>query len=318
MATVITYEQAVSCCASTRFAQQLAAQGPYADLDALLATALRVWWTQTGVPGWLEALAAHPKIGDKKGMDGKPEAFAGFSRNEQSAAEQSLSSDVSSELVSWNQRYLDKFGFIFIIFAKGRSAPEILAALMKRYQRLPHEELQTAAQEQMKITELRLTALLSPPGDAADAIAARTQRRAEQVLTHLAPAQSGPLRSPITTHVLDTATGLPARGLPLALSKQDEVSRTWEVVGEGVTNEDGRVGSLMPPGHYIPPGRYRMFFDTATYLTSCKLAHPAFYSEVPFYPEVVVEFIITADKATEHYHIPLLLSPYGFSTYRGS
>ncbi|EFJ51317.1 hypothetical protein VOLCADRAFT_79808 [Volvox carteri f. nagariensis] len=317
MALPITYEQALSCCASTRFAQQLAGEGPYADLDALLAAARRIWWTQTGLPGWLEALAAHPKIGDKKGMEGKTEAFAGFSRNEQAAASQTLSSDVSAELAEWNHRYLNKFGFIFIIFAKGKAAPQILEVLKRRYQRLPHEELQTAAQEQMKITELRLCGLFGI-SDYVESVAARTQRRAEQVLTHLAPAPGGPLRSPITTHVLDTATGLPARGLPLALLKQDDFSKAWETVGEGITNEDGRVGTLMQPGNYITPGRYRMFFDTSVYLAACKLAHPAFYSEVPFYPEVVVEFIITADKATEHYHIPLLLSPYGFSTYRGS
>ncbi|KAG2454315.1 hypothetical protein HYH02_001343 [Chlamydomonas schloesseri] len=249
-------------------------------------------------------------------MDGKPEAFAGFSRTEQAASNSSLSSDVQAELTEWNQRYLEKFGFIFIIFAKGRSAPEILVALKKRFNRLPHEELHTAAAEQMKITELRLSGLFGLPPDATD----RAARRAEQVLTHLAPGHGGgaPLRSPITTHVLDTATGLPAKGLPLALSRQDDVSKVWETVGEGVTNEDGRVGNLLPPGNYIQPGRYRMFFDTAAYLGACKAAHPAFYSEVPFYPEVVVEFIITADKASEHYHIPLLLSPYGFSTYRGS
>ncbi|KAG2486997.1 hypothetical protein HYH03_014369 [Edaphochlamys debaryana] len=316
MVLAITYEQAVTCCASTRFAQQLAAQGPYPDLDALFAAARRIWWTSTGVPGWLEALAAHPKIGDKKGMDGKPEGFAGFSKGEQAAASQSLSADVHAELTEWNQRYLDKFGFIFIIFAKGKSSPQILDALKKRFNRMPHEELQTAASEQMKITELRLNGLFGAQGEDAATTAAR---RAEQVLTHLSPGHGGaPLRSPITTHVLDTATGLPARGLPLALSKQDEVSKTWEIVNEGVTNDDGRVGNLMAPGNYIPPGRYRMFFDTAAYLAACRQAHPAFYSEVPFYPEVVVEFIITADKATEHYHIPLLLSPYGFSTYRGS
>lgn len=317
MALSITYEQAISCCASIRFAQQLASEGPYADMDALLVAARSIWWTQTGVPGWLEALAAHPKIGDKNGVEGKPEAFASFSRNEQAAASQNLSNDVSAELIGWNQRYLDKFGFIFIIFAKGKSGSQILAALKQRYNRLPHEELQTAAQEQMKITELRLCGLFGVI-DYADTVSARMQRRAEQVLTHLAPSPGGPLRSPITTHVLDTATGLPAHGLPLALLKQDEISKSWETVGEGITNHDGRVGTLMPPGNYIAPGRYRMSFDTAGYLSACKLAHPAFYSDVPFYPEVVVEFMITPDKATEHYHIPLLFSPYGFSTYRGS
>lgn len=64
--------------------------------------------------------------------------------------------------------------------------------------------------------------------------------------------------------------------------------------------------------------RYRMYFNTGAYLAACKAAHPSYYADVPFYPEVTVDFQITEDKATEHYHIPLLLSPYGYSTYRGS
>lgn len=61
-----------------------------------------------------------------------------------------------------------------------------------------------------------------------------------------------------------------------------------------------------------------MRFDTATYLAACKASHPGFYSDVPFYPEVCIDFEITPDQATTHYHIPLLLAPYGYSTYRGS
>lgn len=161
----------------------------------------------------------------------------------------------------------------------------MLAALKQRYGRLPYEELQTAASEQMKITELRLRALFGAGQQAAE----QAQRRADQVLTHLTAtshAAAGPPRSPITTHVLDTATGAPARGLPLTLSKQDEVSKLWDVVNHGVTNEDGRVGGLLPAGNYIVPGRYRMHFDTAAYLTACQQAQPGFYSAVPFYPEV--------------------------------
>ncbi len=303
MALAITYEQAHSCCASVRFAQQLASQGPYADLDALLATARHIWWTSTGVPGWLEALAAHPKIGDKRGMDGKPAAFAEFSKSEQAAASESLSADLHQELLEWNQRYFDKFGFIFIIFAKGKSSPEILATLKRRFNRMPHEELQTAANEQMKITELRLSNFFGGP---ADPLLARTQRRMEQVLAHLRSVSAPPHppdRAPITTHVLDTTTGKPAHGLPLALYKLDEQSGVWETVGEGATNEDGRVGNLLAPATHVLPGRYRMFFDTAAYLAACKAAHPAFYDNVPFYPEVVVEFNITPDKASEHYHM---------------
>lgn len=64
--------------------------------------------------------------------------------------------------------------------------------------------------------------------------------------------------------------------------------------------------------------RYRMYFKTDEYLEACRQQHPAYYAAVPFYPEVTVDFQITDDKSFEHYHIPLLLSPYGYSTYRGS
>lgn len=119
----ISLEQALSCCAAHKFAQQVAAQGrTYADIEELVSAARHIWWHETGVPGWLEALAAHPKIGDKRGVEDKPAAFGEFSRGEQAAAAQSLTSDVHAELLAWNQRYLDKFGFIFIIFAKGAAA----------------------------------------------------------------------------------------------------------------------------------------------------------------------------------------------------
>jgi hypothetical protein len=127
MSVTLTYEQALSCCAATRWAQQVSAQGPYADLDALLTAARRIWWTSTGVPGWLEALAAHPKIGDKRGMDGKPEAFASFSRGEQAAAASSLSGDVDTELRECNQRYLDKFGLWVV--GRGRAGSLMAASV---------------------------------------------------------------------------------------------------------------------------------------------------------------------------------------------
>lgn len=130
----------------------------------------------------------------------------------------------------------------------------------------------------------------------------------------------GPLRSPITTHVLDTALGAPGRGLRLQLLKADPHSGAWVHIGAGVTNADGRVGDLMAPSDYMPPGHYKMHFETGAYYSAIRSAHPAgaFLPETPFYPQVDVEFVITPDKAHEHYHIPLLLSPYTFSTYKGS
>ena len=109
--------------------------------------------------------------------------------------------------------------------------------------------------------------------------------------------------STISTHVLDTARGCPAEGVPLRLER--ETASGWAELGRGVTNEDGRVAQLVDT---IEPGAYRMSFDTRTYFAGLAIEG--------FYPVVRVEFTIRA--ADEHYHVPLLLSPFGYSTYRGS
>jgi 5-hydroxyisourate hydrolase len=97
--------------------------------------------------------------------------------------------------------------------------------------------------------------------------------------------------SHVTTHVLDTAAGRPAAGIPVRLL------RGSEVLGTGETDADGRVSALGPDA--LPRGDYRLELDVAT----------------PFLPRVVIEFTISDDR---HYHVPVLLSPYGFTTYRGS
>jgi 5-hydroxyisourate hydrolase len=108
----------------------------------------------------------------------------------------------------------------------------------------------------------------------------------------------------ISTHVLDTAAGVPAAGVPVSL----EVRRgeTWEPAGAGVTDEDGRVGDLLSGA--TAAGTYRIAFDTGAYFAA--------RGERGFYPEVTVVFEVT--EAGAHHHVPLLLSPFGYSTYRGS
>jgi 5-hydroxyisourate hydrolase len=102
----------------------------------------------------------------------------------------------------------------------------------------------------------------------------------------------------ISTHVLDTAKGLPAAGLPVTLSRR--ASGDWSVVASSVTDADGRIKEFATGR--IEPGDYRMEFDTAGYSA--------------FYPEVSVVF--TVKDAGAHHHIPLLLAPFGYSTYRGT
>lgn len=112
--------------------------------------------------------------------------------------------------------------------------------------------------------------------------------------------------SAITTHVLDTARGGPASGVPVTI--EFEAPSGWELIGEGTTDRDGRVKELISPGFEFKAGNYRLIFDTAQYFAAQGIEG--------FYPEVSVVFTIR-DRA-QHYHVPLLLSPFGYSTYRGS
>ena len=109
----------------------------------------------------------------------------------------------------------------------------------------------------------------------------------------------------ITTHVLDTSKGLPAEGLNISLQRPTGED-TWEDICSGIKNDDGRVPGFMD-GITIEPGVYRMLFDTKSYFDNS--------GTKGFYPYAPIVFEITD---TEHYHIPLLLNPFGYSTYRGS
>jgi 5-hydroxyisourate hydrolase len=113
--------------------------------------------------------------------------------------------------------------------------------------------------------------------------------------------------SPITTHVLDTARGRPAANLAIHIERRSP-DGAWVELGRGVTDNDGRLRTLLDASEALLAGFYRITFDTGGYFASLGI-------EV-FYPEVSVVFEIR--DAGQHYHVPLLLSPYGYSTYRGS
>lgn len=119
----------------------------------------------------------------------------------------------------------------------------------------------------------------------------------------MSPKNAGP-RSPITTHVLDTARGKPAAGLPVKLELHD--GSQWTTIGQGVTNQDGRVADLLAPGSKVRQGTYRITFDLQGYYVGQKT----------FYPFASIVFEV--DDSNGNYHVPLLISGYGYSTYRGS
>ncbi len=115
------------------------------------------------------------------------------------------------------------------------------------------------------------------------------------------------MKSPITTHVLDTAEGRPAAGIHVVLQVRPS-GREWRPLAEGRTNEDGRILDWMPPGSTPAPGVYRLVFDVRPYFERQK--RPSFFPEIPIVFEI--------REPDLHYHVPLLLSPFGYSTYRGS
>lgn len=111
----------------------------------------------------------------------------------------------------------------------------------------------------------------------------------------------------ISLHVLNLATGLPAVGV-LVLLERATSSRAWQSIGQGRTGKDGRLENFLSKNVRLQVGTYRVTFDVATYFRSL--------NTVSFYPEVVITFVVR--DATQHHHIPLLLGPFGYTTYRGS
>ena len=113
--------------------------------------------------------------------------------------------------------------------------------------------------------------------------------------------------SRISTHVLDTALGKPAKHVPVRLERQ-EPSGEWRVLAVSQTDADGRCQQLLPDNEALRPGTYRLAFDTTSYHRAQKIEG--------LYP--VVEIAFHVREGESHFHIPLLLSPHGYTTYRGS
>ncbi|XP_023139064.1 5-hydroxyisourate hydrolase-like isoform X1 [Amphiprion ocellaris] len=113
--------------------------------------------------------------------------------------------------------------------------------------------------------------------------------------------------SPLTTHVLNTAMGVPGSNMSLSLHRQDPLTKAWNLITTGITNDDGRCPGLITT-QLFTSGVYKLHFETAQYWAS--------RGEASFYP--YVEIVFTINEPGQKYHIPLLLSRFSYSTYRGS
>jgi 5-hydroxyisourate hydrolase len=113
--------------------------------------------------------------------------------------------------------------------------------------------------------------------------------------------------SAITTHVLDTAKGRPAGGINVTLEFHS-AEHGWKLAGKGHTDADGRVRDLLPADKRLEKGTYRLTFDVTPYFRAQNIE--------AFFPEATITFAVR--DTAQHYHVPLLLSPFSYSTYRGS
>ncbi len=264
----------MSCCGSAKWVSVLMKEFPFVSEKSLVEKAVAAWYTVCSKEDWLEAFSHHPEIGDVKSLT---EKLAG----KEQAAVAVASKETIAALAGVNTSYKNKFGFIFIVCATGKSADEMLLMMAERLKNTRTEELSIAMGEQLKITLIRFKKLLDNANF--------------QFLQ----------MSQLTTHVLDTSVGRPVKNMAVKLLQQ--VSDNWQAITQGVTDADGRIADLLPPGKPLLPGNYKLVFETGEYFVANNIKG--------FYPKVEIQFTVSDEK---HYHVPLLINPFGYSTYKGS
>lgn len=269
-----------NCCGSITWVNKLINCFPFKNETMLFEQVSDIWYNEVDQADYLEAFTHHPKIGDMESPKKESVSTIDWAAAEQ-AGVNSAKKQTLIELADYNEKYYLKFGYIYIVCATGKSASKMLHLLKERMKHQPDEELAIAAGEQHKITLIRLKELLQFQKSIWNKV------------------------SQITSHVLDTSIGIPGEGICIKLKK--EYTDSWQTVSLGITDEDGRITDMLPAGITLPIGYYRMEFQVAHYFSA--------QHKKSFYFKIVIDFN-TFDQG--HYHVPLLLNPYGYSTYRGS
>jgi OHCU decarboxylase len=151
-------EELLKCCGSAAWARGMARRRPFASFDRLLQAAGEIWW-RLDQADWMEAFWAHPQIGQHQSTAHRSAQARAWSAQEQSGMSRA-GVGVTMNLEEANREYLEKFGYIFIVCATGKTADEMLAILRSRLPNSPEQEIRVAAEEQNKITRLRLERLV--------------------------------------------------------------------------------------------------------------------------------------------------------------
>lgn len=293
----LTHEQLLAelkkCCGSSSWVESMIDFQPYPSIEWLHRISDEIW-NELDEADYLEAFSHHPMIGDMASLKAKFTSTANWAGDEQKGS-QSADEQTLIALEQGNQAYLDKFGFIFIVCATGKSAQQMLELLKNRLPNDRKTEIRIAASEQNKITHLRIDKLIEHQETGSSQVKSNPEKQSKIETT----------MNPITTHVLDTAKGNPAAGIGVKLEKLNGNS-TIEMAS-GITDTDGRImhWDIEKFSDLFEAGNYLITFDVDEY-----------HQGKGFFPRVSIPFKV--DDPEQHYHVPLLLSPFSYSTYRGS
>ena len=260
------------------------ALGPFSTLTELADAMDRVVASSSD-ERQLALLRAHPSLAGKAALAG--ELTVESATEQARAGLDTLSAAEMARFTSLNARYHEKFGFPFIFAVRNATKGAIIAAFEARLPTSAGEERACCLRHVKKIAWMRLQAIV-------------------------ARAPTGKL----TTHVLDTAKGGPANGMPVTLRRRSGTPGgdgvTWTTLATFVTNDDGRLDTPALHGDAMEVGHYELEFGVSRYFAGANVPTAA----TPFLDDVVLRFGI--DNAEKHYHVPLLCSPWSYSTYRGS
>ncbi|KAK4397128.1 Uric acid degradation bifunctional protein TTL [Sesamum angolense] len=312
----------LACCGSLKFAQEMVSAGPFSNYQEALDAAKDIWFNKVSffLPNSLDICGCEWMVGSVCCASSD-----WWSKGEQSTA-LATATDSTLEAKVW---------VCLSDICIWKKYPEILAEIKRRYHKRPIVEFELAAKEQMKITELRLAKLFSANATSGstiktpqttDVVTKAGEDRVSIIGGHLTAANETPTskpsatftrtRPPITTHILDVARGFPAAGIEVRLETWDNGqsrplfgqadSGPWSLLGSSTTDKDGRSGQLMNMADALNPGVYRISFNTGK------------YNPEGFFPFVSIVFEVRESQKFEHFHVPLLLSPFSLSTYRGS
>lgn len=264
-------------------AEQLAAKRPFASLQQLHAALIAA--IQAAEPeAQLALLRAHPDLANKTQ---RAAGLTAESTDEQNSAGLDRLSDAEyAAFERVNTAYRDKFGFPYIVCVRRHTKDSVLRDFETRLHNIAKTETRRAIEEIGRISALRLDQLVS-----AD----------DKLKVH----------GRLSTHVLDNHAGRPAAGIPVELIELASLGDD-RVIARTVTNADGRTDQALIGGRPLPIGHYELRFKVADYYAASNVA----LSDPPFLDDIPLRFAISEPEG--HYHIPLLVTPWSYATYRGS